>query len=120
MRKRVLLARTLIYHPATLLMDEPFAALDALLRVVMQEELLRIWNNDRRTVLYVTHDLAEAITLADRVIVFSKRPGRIVLDQRVDLPRPRAVDSLRMAPEFLKIYDQLWSTLRLEVENAVD
>lgn len=118
MRKRVLLARTLIYHPATLLMDEPFAALDALLRLVMQEELLRIWNDDRRTVLYVTHDLAEAITLADRIIVFSKRPGRVVLDQRIDLPRPRAVDSLRTSQEFLEIYDRLWSTIRLEVANT--
>ena len=118
MRKRVLLARTLIYHPATLLMDEPFAALDALLRLVMQEELLRIWNDDRRTVLYVTHDLAEAITLADRIIVFSKRPGRVVLDQRIELPRPRAVDSLRTSQEFLEIYDRLWSTIRQEVANT--
>lgn len=120
MRKRVLLARTLIYNPATLLMDEPFGALDALLRIVMQEELLRIWNNDRRTVVYVTHDLSEAITLADRVIVFSKRPGRVVLDQRIDLPRPRVIDSLRTSAEFLDIYDQLWSTIRLEVASPTD
>lgn len=115
MRKRVLLARTLIYEPDTLLMDEPFAALDALLKLVMQEELLRIWNEDRTTVVYVTHDLTEAISIADRIVVFSKRPGRIVLDLPVGLKRPRDFDSMRGSPEFIELYDKVWATLRHEV-----
>ena len=115
MRKRVLLARTLIYEPDTLLMDEPFAALDALLKLVMQEELLRIWNEERTTVVYVTHDLTEAISIADRIVVFSKRPGRIVLDLPVSLERPRDFDTIRSAPEFIELYDKIWSTLRHEV-----
>lgn len=115
MRKRVLLARTLIYEPDTLLMDEPFAALDALLKLVMQEELLRIWSEARATVVYVTHDLTEAISIADRIVVFSKRPGRIVLDLPIELERPRDFDTIRSSPEFLKLYNRVWATLRREV-----
>jgi NitT/TauT family transport system ATP-binding protein len=115
MRKRVLLARTLIYEPGTLLMDEPFGALDALLKLIMQEELMRIWNEAKSTVVYVTHDLPEAISVSDRIIVFSKRPGRIVLDQRVHLDRPRDLDTIRSSSEFLELHDLLWSTLRSEV-----
>ncbi len=115
MRKRVLLARTLIYEPGTLLMDEPFGALDALLKLVMQQELLRIWNEAKTTVVYVTHDLAEAITVSDRIFVFSKRPGRIILDEPVKLERPRDLDTIRSSPEFLELHDLLWSTLRSEV-----
>jgi NitT/TauT family transport system ATP-binding protein len=115
MRKRVLLARTLIYDPSTLLMDEPFGALDALLKLVMQEELLRIWNETQKTVAYVTHDLAEAISLSDRIVVFSRRPGRIVLDERVDLPRPRDLDTVRSSDGFQKLHDLIWTTLRREV-----
>ena len=115
MRKRVLLARTLIYEPGTLLMDEPFGALDALLKLVMQEELMRIWNEAKSTVVYVTHDLPEAISVSDRIVVFSKRPGRIVLDQSVSLPRPRDLSSIRSSADFLELHDLLWSTLRKEV-----
>src|SRR5215212_7653905 len=88
MRKRVALARTLVYDPETLLMDEPFGALDAQLKVIMHGELLKLWERSHKTILFVTHDLTEAITLADRVVVMSSRPGRIKLIQKVDLPRP--------------------------------
>ena len=81
----------------------------------MQEELLRIWSEARATVVYVTHDLTEAISIADRIVVFSKRPGRIVLDLPIELERPRDFDAIRSSPEFLKLYNRIWATLRHEV-----
>ena len=95
MRKRVALAQVLSYRPDTLLMDEPFGALDAQLKLVMQDELMKIWERERQTVVFVTHDLAEAITLADRVIVFSGRPGRLKLEEHITIPRPRDVFKVR-------------------------
>jgi len=115
MRKRVLLARTLIYEPETILMDEPFGALDAQLKLVMQGELLRIWGETRNTVVFVTHDLGEAITLADRVMIFTGRPGRIKAVQEIDIPRPRDVFSVRFSPRYAELYEMLWETLRGEV-----
>jgi len=115
MRKRALLARTLIYEPETLLMDEPFGALDAQLKLVMQDELLRIWAATRNTVIFVTHDLGEAIALADRVLIFSGRPGRIKAVQEIDLPRPRDVFSIRFTPRYAELYENLWALLQGEV-----
>lgn len=115
MRKRVTLARTLIYGPETLLLDEPFGALDAQLKMVLQAELLRIWSQLRSTVVFVTHDLEEAILLADRVAVMSARPGRVRLERRIDFPRPRALEDLRFTPRFREIYGELWSLLRPEI-----
>lgn len=115
MRKRVTLARTLIYRPETLLLDEPFGALDAQLKMVLQAELLLIWSQLRSTVVFVTHDLEEAILLADRVVVMTARPGRICLERRIDFPRPRALEDLRLTPEFRSIYSELWSLLRPEI-----
>jgi NitT/TauT family transport system ATP-binding protein len=115
MRRRVTLARTLIYRPETILLDEPFGALDAQLKMVMQGELLRIWSQLRSTVVFVTHDLEEAILLADRVIVMTARPGRVRVEGRIDFPRPRALEDLRLTPEFRKIYGELWSLLRPEI-----
>ncbi len=118
MRKRVLLARTLIYEPETLLMDEPFGALDAQLKLVMQSELLRIWAATRNTVIFVTHDLGEAIALADRVLIFSGRPGRIKAVQEIDLPRPRDVFSIRFTPRYAELYENLWGLLQSEVGKS--
>lgn len=111
MRQRVGLARTLIYGADTLLLDEPFAALDAQLRLEMQSELLRVWEAERKTVVFVTHDLPEAITLADRVVLFSARPGRVKAEYRVDLPRPRSATTLRFDPTFVALEAELWRQL---------
>src|SRR4029079_11429376 len=95
MRQRVAIARALINRPPVLLMDEPFAALDPQTRVLMQEMLLQIWEHDNRTVLFITHDVEEALFLGTRVIVMSSRPGRILKALRADLPRPRDYSVLK-------------------------
>ncbi|MGN6572146.1 MAG: ABC transporter ATP-binding protein [Pseudolabrys sp.] len=118
MRRRVALARMLIYDPETLLMDEPFGALDAQLKLVMHDEIQRIVGIGRKTVLFVTHDLAEAIALADRVVVFSGRPGRVKTVRKVDLPRPRDVFRIRFAPRFTELHEELWDHLQDEVNRA--
>jgi NitT/TauT family transport system ATP-binding protein len=120
MRKRVALARTLIYEPETLLMDEPFGALDAQLKLVMLDQLQRITRERPVTVIFVTHDLAEAIALADRVVVFSARPGRIRAVRAIPLPRPRDVYKIRFAREFTELYEELWGELEGEVLKGTD
>lgn len=115
MRKRVALAAMLAYRPSILLMDEPFGALDAQTRVLLQDELLRIWETDRRTVLFVTHDLPEAISLSDRVIVMTARPARIKAQYQVDLPRPRTAAEARFHPNFDELHMQIWNDLRPEL-----
>jgi NitT/TauT family transport system ATP-binding protein len=120
MRKRVSLARMLVYDPDTLLMDEPFGALDAQLKLIMQDELQRIVGAGRKTVMFVTHDLGEAIALADRVVVFSSRPGRIKTIRKIDLPRPRDVYRIRFTPEFSEIHEELWDQLKDEVGKGTD
>jgi NitT/TauT family transport system ATP-binding protein len=115
MRKRVQLARSLVYEPDVLLMDEPFGALDAQLRLILQSELLRTWEGLGKTLIFVTHDLTEAISLADRVIVMSARPGRISAVERIDLPRPRDVFHVRFDPQFGDYFDRLWSALKAEM-----
>ncbi len=119
MKKRVALAQVLILRPKILLMDEPFGALDVQTRQLMENELLALWQEDRKTVLFVTHDLEEAIALADRVVVFSAGPAsRIVGDFQVELPRPRDVAEVRLTEDFLKIHREIWSLLREEVMRA--
>ena len=118
MRKRVALAQVLAYDPGTLLMDEPFGALDAQLKLVMQKELLDIWDRTRKTVIFVTHDLAEAIALADRVIVFTGRPGRVKLEEHISLPRPRDVFKDRFTPGFQQTYERIWEALEPEIKKG--
>lgn len=120
MRKRVGLARTLVYEPETLLMDEPFGALDAQLKLLMQDELLRITALRKMTVMFVTHDLGEAITLADRVIVFTARPGRIRTERPITFPRPRDVFRLRFTDEFGDLHEELWNELKDEIVRGTD
>jgi NitT/TauT family transport system ATP-binding protein len=111
MRKRAMLARTLIYDPSILLMDEPFGPLDAQLKLVLQADLLKLWSARRKTVVFVTHDIVEAITLADRVIVFSARPSTIKIDEPITIPRPREVHEVRFHPAFEDHYRRLWAAL---------
>lgn len=120
MRKRVTLARTLIYDPETLLMDEPFGALDAQLKLILQDELSRLWEASRKTILFVTHDFAEAVTLADRVVVFSARPARIKAVQLIDLPRPRDTFRVRFAERFRELTEILWGALQDEVRQGAE
>jgi NitT/TauT family transport system ATP-binding protein len=119
MRQRVALARTLAIEPDTLLMDEPFASLDAQTKLALQGEFLRIWEKDRKTVLFVTHDLAEAVALSDRVIVLSRRPGRIEADVAIDLRRPRDPDAIRFDPAFLRLSERVWQALRVADRRGV-
>jgi NitT/TauT family transport system ATP-binding protein len=114
MKQRVAIARTLAYDPAILLMDEPFGALDAQNRELMQEELQLIWNQTRKTVLFISHDIDEAVYLADRVIVFTSRPGRVKADLRIDLPRPRGLD-VKKTTAYLEYRNRAWDLLREEV-----
>jgi NitT/TauT family transport system ATP-binding protein len=116
MKQRVAIARALALEPEILLMDEPFAALDAQLRKILQDELLQLWQGDQRTVLFITHSLEEAILLGDRVIVMSARPGTIIESKRVPFDRPRDA-SIREAPEFAAFEAELWELLRVEVDR---
>jgi len=111
MRQRVSLGRMLAYQPGVMLMDEPFGALDFQTKAVMGRELLRIWETERRSILFVTHDIEEAVALADRVLVFSPRPARIVAEYRIELPRPRSLRSLRASPEFTAYTSAIWEAL---------
>lgn len=116
MKKRVGLAQVLILNPKILLMDEPFSALDFQTRNLMENELLRLWQEDRKSVLFVTHDLEEALSLADRVVVMSAGPGsRPIGDFPVPLARPRDVMEIRLTEMFLEIHRQIWALLREEV-----
>jgi len=114
MRQRAALVRTLAYDPQTILMDEPFGALDAQNRMVLQSELLRIWQLTPRTILFVTHDLAEAIVLAQRVVVLSRRPGEVKAIFDIALPYPRDAFALRGSEEFGRLETTIWQSLRDE------
>jgi NitT/TauT family transport system ATP-binding protein len=117
MKQRVALARVLAFEPRILLMDEPFGALDAQTRELMQEELTAIWQQTRNTVLFVTHDIDEAIYLADRVAVFTARPGRLKDEIKIDLPRPRSIE-IKKSPEYNEYRARVWDSLRAEVLKA--
>lgn len=116
MRKRVALAQCLIVQPEILLMDESFSALDVHTRHLMEDELLRIWEETSASVFFITHDLEEAIALSDRVIVLTAGPGATVKgDYRIDLPRPRNVAEISFDPAFMRIHKQIWEDLKDEV-----
>jgi NitT/TauT family transport system ATP-binding protein len=118
MRQRVSIARAFATDPAVLLMDEPFASLDEQTRLVLQDELLRLWQERRPTVLFVTHSLDEAARLADRVLVMSARPGRITADIAVPLPRPREYRAVRRDPAYGAFTARLWDELENEIARA--
>lgn len=118
MRKRVALAQTFINEPQILLMDEPFSALDAQTRVLMHEELLELWQQNRSSVIFVTHDLEEAIALADRVFVLTSGPATVKSVYTIDLPRPRVVSDIRYQPKFIEISQTIWNDLREEVQRS--
>jgi NitT/TauT family transport system ATP-binding protein len=117
MKQRVAIARTLAFDPEILLMDEPFGALDAQNRELMQEDLQVLWNATRKTVVFITHDIDEAVYLADRVVVFTARPGKVKAELTIDLPRPRAIE-IKKTPEYARYRNEIWDLLRDEVLRA--
>jgi len=118
MKKRAAIARVLAIDPAILMMDEPFAPLDALTRQRLQDEILSAWETTGCTILYVTHDLTEAITLADRVLLMSARPGRVVREYPIDLPRPRRVMDVKFTPHFVELEQTIWRDLETQLKEA--
>ena len=118
MRQRVAIARSLAVDPDLLLMDEPFGALDEQTRFILQEEVLRIWEDTRKSMVLVTHSIDEALTLADRVVVMSAHPGRIKAIIPVPFERPRLQTTVRSDPEFATLFTQIWDLLREEVQSA--
>jgi NitT/TauT family transport system ATP-binding protein len=117
MQQRVCIARTLAYEPEILLMDEPFGSVDAQTREVLQAELLNIWRTKKTTVVFVTHDVREAIYLGEKVMVMGRRPGKVKKIIRVDLPPERPLE-VKTTPEFNRIVEEAWSLLREEVIAA--
>jgi NitT/TauT family transport system ATP-binding protein len=116
MRKRVALAQMLILDPRILLMDEPFSALDIQTRQLMENELLDLWSSNRKSVLFITHDLEEAIALSDRVVVLSAGPATHPIGEfTIDLPRPRDVAEIRLSPRFVELHQAIWHVLKSEV-----
>ena len=118
MQQRVGIARALAVEPDVLLMDEPFGALDAQTRLVLQDELLRICEDYRATVMFITHDIDEAIYLSDQIIVMSRRPGEVKFTVDVNLPKPRHEHDVRSSPEFLALRTRLWEALRDDMQEA--
>jgi NitT/TauT family transport system ATP-binding protein len=118
MQQRAGLARALAINPSLLLMDEPFGALDAQTREIMQEELLGILDKDKTTMIFVTHSIDEAILLGDRIVMMSRRPGRIRDILPVDIPRPRQISSVRAHPHYLKLRNSIWEMLKQDLNQA--
>ena len=120
MKQRVSIARAFATDPEILLMDEPFAALDEQNKLILQAELLRVWDELRKTILYVTHSIDEAIVLADRILVMSARPGRIkdICDVSTIFPRPRRVEAVKSSPQYGELFGRVWGQLRQEVLDA--
>jgi len=119
MRQRANIIRTLVYNPQVILMDEPFGPLDAQTRLALQNQLLELWREERKTIVFITHDLSEAIALADRVVVMTGRPGSIKSVTEVNIPRPRDVYHIHRSEAYREIYDKLWEELREEVAKEI-
>ena len=119
MRQRANIIRTLVYNPRVILMDEPFGPLDAQTRLTLQNQLLQLWNEERKTIIFITHDLTEAIALADRVVVMTGRPGTVKSITPVKIPRPRDVYHIHDSEDYRAIYDKLWEELRVEVAKVM-
>lgn len=120
MRKRVAIAATLAYQPKIILMDEPFSALDVQTRMIMEDDLLKLWATYRPAVLFITHDLEEAVGLSDRVVVMSASPGHVIGDHPVPLERPRDLLEVRFDPQFTTTHEEIWDQLRTEVVRTND
>ncbi len=118
MRKRAAIVRTLAYDPAIILMDEPFGPLDAQTRLILQDQLLRLWEGSGRTIIFVTHDIVEAIALSDRVAILSASPGRLKAVHPIPLPRPRDVFHIHTQGPFAALYEKIWSDLRDELAGG--
>lgn len=118
MKQRVSIARAFANDPEILLMDEPFAALDEQNKVLLQQELMRIWEGSNKTVLYITHSIDEALNLGDQVLVMTAHPGRIKAVVDIDLPRPRNIATIRRDPRFMQLFDEIWGHLKDEVMKA--
>ena len=118
MRQRANIIRTLIYDPELILMDEPFGPLDAQTRTVLQDQLLTLWSTTKKTIVFITHDLVEAVALADRVVVMTSRPGRVKHVAPVPITRPRDVYQIHLSQGFRAVYERLWQELRPEVKTA--
>jgi NitT/TauT family transport system ATP-binding protein len=118
MRKRAAIVRTLAYDPAIILMDEPFGPLDAQTRLILQDQLLRLWEGSGRTIVFVTHDIVEAIALSDRVAIVSSSPGRLKAVHPIPIPRPRDVFHIHSQGPFAALYDTIWAELREELAGG--
>ena len=118
MRQRANIIRTLVYDPEVMLMDEPFGPLDAQTRLILQNQLLELWQEERKTMIFITHDLGEAVALADRVVVMSARPGRIKTIAPVPIPRPRDLFEIHADERFRETYRLLWKSLEEEVKKG--
>ena len=117
MQKRGSIVRTLVYDPEVIMMDEPFGALDAQTRMILQQELLDLWDERRKTVIFITHDLAEAIALSDKVVVMGKNPGHVIQVYDIPLPRPRDVFSLQETDEFHEVFQIIWRHFKDEMRT---
>lgn len=118
MRKRAIIIRALAQNPDVVFMDEPFGPLDVFTREMLQQEILKMWQAQKNTIIYITHDIAEAITLADRIVLLSYRPAVIKAEYMVNLPRPRMIEELKYNSDFLALERQIWSDIKDEVTMA--